>query len=382
MKRIFCLMLSVLILSGCWDTQESERMLYTLGIGVDYQDGQYELYVQIVNFLQVAKTEEPKGEAEQSAVGRAKGKTIDEAIFNLYNTMDEKVNWGHLAYVILSEEFLKAGKTKEVIDMLTRFNDTRYHIYFYSTNENLTEVLLMVPIIKTAITLSQLSRPSNAYAQDSFVEPLDMRQLIIGINEPSHEVKVPYITVIKNFETVADKTNTIKLSGVGVITPDSFKGFITGYDANGLQWMNPKTKRGNITFLLHDSDDNSSASAALTNVGVKVKPVIEDDAIKFDINVNLTATVSSITEDMSTNELKKLIAEKVKQEIEKTYQVGLEKDVDIYRLSEHAYRKENKAWKKHEEAGKIQLNEDSIRSLHVKVNEMKAGRKELRRTFE
>ena len=44
------MMLLMTILSGCWDENQPERMLYINAIGVDYKDGQYEVYAQIINF--------------------------------------------------------------------------------------------------------------------------------------------------------------------------------------------------------------------------------------------------------------------------------------------------------------------------------------------
>jgi len=49
MKKKFMLIVSltaVLLLAGCWDVKEPQRMYYIDGIGIDYKDGQYEIYMQ------------------------------------------------------------------------------------------------------------------------------------------------------------------------------------------------------------------------------------------------------------------------------------------------------------------------------------------------
>ena len=74
---------AVLLLSGCWDVTEPQRMYYVDGIGIDYKDGQYEIYMQIINFANVAKTEGPSPQGAQSEIGFAKGKTMEEAFFKL-----------------------------------------------------------------------------------------------------------------------------------------------------------------------------------------------------------------------------------------------------------------------------------------------------------
>lgn len=50
-------------------------------------------------------------------------------------------------------------------------------------------------------------------------------------------------------------------------------------------------------------------------------------------------------------------------------------------LSEHVYRKNNMTWKKFQKDGKIELTEDSIRTLDVDIRKFKAGRKSLSDTF-
>ena len=58
-KRLLVIMLLTIVLSGCWDENQPERMLYVNGIGVDYKDGKYDVYAQFANFSNLGKTEQP-----------------------------------------------------------------------------------------------------------------------------------------------------------------------------------------------------------------------------------------------------------------------------------------------------------------------------------
>ncbi|MGE7675421.1 hypothetical protein ACQKMV_17855 [Lysinibacillus sp. NPDC094403] len=55
-------------------------MYYVHGLGIDYKDGQYEIFMQLINFSNVAKSESPNPQATQSEIGHSKGKTLEEAI--------------------------------------------------------------------------------------------------------------------------------------------------------------------------------------------------------------------------------------------------------------------------------------------------------------
>src|SRR5690606_18288007 len=125
-----------------------------------------------IDFTKIAKTEQPQNEPNQSEVGHAKGNTVDEAIFNLYHTVDQRVYWGHLTYMILSEELLNNGKLDSVIDTFIRYRETRYQIWVYATSEPIEELLLVTPVNNKAISLSKLADPRNSYKQESYIKPI------------------------------------------------------------------------------------------------------------------------------------------------------------------------------------------------------------------
>ncbi len=90
-KIAFLIMIIFTIfLTGCWDTTEPQRMYYINAVGVDFNDNQYEVYLQIINFADLAKSEQPNPDIVPTEVGYAKGKTIEEAIFELYRSIDQK----------------------------------------------------------------------------------------------------------------------------------------------------------------------------------------------------------------------------------------------------------------------------------------------------
>ena len=379
-KWIFLGFLLVILLSGCWGHNEPERMLYTHGLGIDYEDDEYKIYVQIIDFKKVAKSEQPSTDPKQSEVGYASGKTLNEAAFNLYNSADQKIYWGHQTYVVLSEEALKNGGMNGIIDALIRFRETRYQIWVYGTDDSVKDILLTTPIINTPISLSKLGDPMNSYSQNSLVEPVDIRRLIIGLNEPGHDMVIPYIKITENWETVEGKDKMVLLAGVGLITPQGFEGFINKDKMLGLRWMNNKTKNGEVTFSIN-SDVKDVITVRLEKIKVKVKPVLDGDIVKFDIDVTMEGDVGTITTKTTKDEIQKKAEQEIKRQIKETYNEALKKDFDIYRLSEYVYREDVKTWKRLQQNGKVELTEDSIRTLNVKLTELRSSRKTFKETI-
>ncbi|MDW0114439.1 Ger(x)C family spore germination protein [Sporosarcina saromensis] len=378
-KILFLLLVVMTFLSGCWDSNEPERMLYINGIGVDFKDGKYELYAQIIDFTNIAKTEQPSSDQPQMEVGHATGNTVDEAIFNLYHSIDQKVFWGHMSHLVVSEEVMKNVELNPIIDLFIRYRETRYQIWVYTTKDPVDEILLVRPVINRAITLSKLGDPENSYKQESLIDPISIRQLIIDMNEPPHEVKLPLIRIDENWQSIKESIKAPVIAGVGVATPNGFKGFIEGDNARGIQWMSNETARGQITFK---TDDDHGITVNVEKVKVDIQPVVRKEEVLFDVNVELEATISVIEGAITVDEIRTGVIDKVKKEIKTTYEEALKKDIDVYRLSERVYRKDLKAWDRSHKDGKLDLHEDSIRKLDVKLARLDATRKSFKETIE
>jgi len=369
-----------LLLSGCWDINEAQRMYYVDGLGIDYKDGQYEIYLQLINFANVAKSEYPNPQTVPAEVGQSKGKTMEEALFKLFQSIDQKVFWGHMTFIIFSEEAMKNKNALSIIDTVLRYRETRYQIWTYCTQDSIKDILLLTPILNKSLISSKLSTPLDTDDQETFVEPINFRNLVIGLNEPNHEIGIPYVTINKNWETAERQGQDTTFIGVGVLSKSGFKGFIKNDAARGMQWMHNRTHRGEITFKL-DDDETDYLTATLEKIKVDIKPLVKNNQVTFEVVVKLNATLNGLKTNVSEDEIRKKFIKEVKKEIRTTYKEALAKDIDIYRLSEHLYRKNVKVWKKLEKDGKIPLTPSSISKIEIDVNQVHSGRKTFTGTF-
>ncbi len=377
MKK-YWIFLIPLFLAGCWDVKEPERMLYLHGLGVDFQDEEYIVYAQIIDFSIIAKGEQPANpDAVQAEVGRATGSSIADAVHELYESLDQELFWGHFSYLLFSQEALAAGQGSKVVDTFIRFHNTRYNTWVYSTEDPVKDVMLSVPVINRAISLSKLSDPLNSFQQLSVIKPLSLRQFIIGLNEPSYEARIPLVELKKNFSSQKKKNREMtKVSGVTVVTPDTVKGIIKGEEVQGLQWMTNQTVRSTFS-----TPTDKNISVALTNIQVKVKPIVTDSSVTFDIQFEAIANLISLYKSLTTEDIKKTVQEQVEKQIRDTYKVALEEGADIYRLSEQLYRHDVKAWKRLQDKGQIPLTEESLGDIQIHVARVQAGRKEYKETI-
>lgn len=380
MKKFILILLFTgpVILSGCWDVNEPERMLYINGMGVDFKDGKYEVHLQIIDFANTAKTDQPTTDQPQAEVGYASGETIDDAINTIYHSVDQKVFWGHFAYLVVSEEVLKQNKITPIIDSFIRYRETRYQIWIYATKDPVQDVLLVRPVINKALTLSKLGDPENSFEQESFIYPVDLRELIIALDEPGYEAGIPLIKVEENWQSMKEKIKAPLLSGIGVITRNDFKGFIEDDAAKGLQWMNNETKRGEVTFTIGDGDP---ITMIIDDIKVKIEPETEN-GIKFNVDVRLEATLSNAGGNYTYEQLKEGTEKEVLKQIMDTYEESVAQDMDVFKLSEKLYRKKLDVWKKVQKDGRIELTEETIGKPNVEVVKLDSERKSFRETIQ
>ena len=373
MKRLIFLCCCSFLLTGCWDVKEPERLMYIFGLGIDYKDEEYIVYAQIIDFSNIAKSDQPTNpDAIQVEVGTAKGSTPSEAFYKLYEAIDEMIFWGHFSYIVLSENALKNGRATMLINTFIRFQETRYNSWVYSTKDDVKEVMLTTPIINKAISLSKLADPLNSYRQNSFIEPKDFRVLLRDLNEPSHETKIPFVSIYKDWETTKSKDTTNQIHGVAIINIDELKGFLVDEDAAGLQWLTDASQRSLITT---ETSTGEEISIIITKIEPEIKAVINPSSVQFDISVSVVASLSGFQGTATTKVIKESVKKQMEKEIRHTYAKGLEIDADVYRFSEVLYRKHNREWKKYEENGKFKLDENSLRNVNIHITKVNAGRK-------
>ncbi|WP_100330686.1 Ger(x)C family spore germination protein [Bacillus xiapuensis] len=364
-------LLAAAFLAGCWDSNEPERMVYLHGIGIDYKDGEYTIYMQIINPGLLAKSEASNNTVTNVEVGRATGKTVVEAMFNLYASSQRRIFWGHLAFVVLTEEALNSDRLKSAIDFIDRYQETRYRVYLFATDEPLPPLLTNIPIMEMSTALSRLSDPQSTYKQSSLVRPVDLREMIILLNEPPHEARLPLVRVTRRWRTDEAQHQSIETRGVALVTKDHLKGFIKGDRTNGLKWLNPDLKREELRLTEKGYRD---ISLIIDKLKVEVTPVGTANDLRFTISVQADAILRSLQQDVSGPTIAKKAEETMEKQIKSVYLDGLEHNTDIFRLSESLYRENVKLWKKLEQDGKIPLTEDSLKNVSVKVDVIHAAK--------
>ncbi|KZR56742.1 hypothetical protein A3781_20600 [Bacillus badius] len=248
--------------------------------------------------------------------------------------------------------------------MFDRYRETRYTTWIYATKEPLKKLLTSTPPLTISTYFSRLSDPQAAYEQSSFIRPIDMREILIQLNEPPHEAIIPYVRLAKHTWKADNKPEAmIQFAGAAFITKSSVKDIVSYKKIKGLKWLNEDFKREEVSL----KGETSPISLLIDKPKIKKKVIMKGKNVCFQISVEADVVLSEFTYPDKLKTIQKSAEKLLKSEIEQTYLEGIKADMDVYSLSEEVYRKHVNTWKAIEENGKIPLTKDSLQDVSVKI---------------
>lgn len=361
-------------LTGCWSKYEVQNMNYVSAVGIDYADGQYIIYAQLLDFSTVAKLEgQQKAEQPPVSIGRGKGISFTEAANDLYSTSQQRVNWGQISAILFSERLLKERKVGEVLELIDRYREIRYLAWVFSTRDPLDEVLIATPFLRLSPKASILHNPEQNYRQRSILAPIRLQKFVMDSNEKAKTSYIPELSVRKDQWKENQKPHELlRYSGIQIYDKDNYYARMSLEEIKGLPWLNKHTVRMPLNLF---TDNKLVAVLVAEKPEYDVKPWVKYDKAYFDISVKVKAGVNELHADVTEQELTQLAQKEIEHQIRHTFQSAFEKRIDIYNLGESLYRRNPKAWKRI--ASGTVLNKDSLRTINVNVQIVYPGRYKL-----
>lgn len=366
-KILLLIIISSLLLTGCWNAKDVEKMFYLQSIGVDYKDGKFHVYAQILNFAPIAKQENVGGEQTKSPtyVGEGIGDTFAEAIHDLYRFSQRRIYWGHLGTVVFTERMLKYG-VKEILDLLNRYNETRYTAWIFATTEPLDKLFTIKSMLELSSAYSKLGDPVSTYSQYSYLHPRRLHHFVATTNEKSASAIIPRISLAKRGweQTNQTEIHPIEFSGVYLLRQLKVSGKLSYEDSIGFRWLTRSMTRG---ILKAEQHGKIYGTAILEYPNISIQPIKKNNEWVFNISIKMKANILELHTNTSKKELEQILEKRVKKQIMHTYLKGLEQDEDVYQLSRKLQIKHFNEWKRIEKKGKIPLTKESIHSLQVSI---------------
>ncbi|NNU84568.1 Ger(x)C family spore germination protein [Geobacillus sp. BMUD] len=374
--RLVAVGLMMLLLSGCWGNRNIDQIVYIHSIGIDYDNRQLVLYVQLINFSGLAKTEYGGGrQVSTVAIGRSTGETPETAAHELYTSIQQMVSWGHVKSIVFTKRALKKEVVQGVVDLLTRYHEIRHTIWVYATDAPLGDLFKATPLLRASSYFSMLTNPEELFKQSSFIRPLRFNRLIAISDEHSSTLRIPYITLDPASWTENMKKKKMpSLSGVCFLHDYELKQCADRGELLGVRW----TERDVIRTPIYVKEGRQTvASLVVRHPKAKWSVLSTKDGPAFQLTIQAQGSLIELRKPLSRVRLAKLAAQTVKQEIQQAYEWGIKRNIDTLNVSDQLYRHNVQQWKQWEQNGLIPLKKNTIRNISVHLSINSSGKEKL-----
>jgi len=362
-------------LAGCWNSKDIQNMAYVTALGIDFKDGKFISYVQVLNFTNVAKTEMSElGKNVPIWIGKGEGRTVTESFNSIYATSQIRVFWGHVKAVICTENFLKKpDRMKEAYDLLNRYREVRYNVLMYGTKEPLQTIFVQKSLLNFSPLDTIMYSPKQMFSQRSFILPIYGFKIMAQINEPGTGAILPTLSIDKgSWREDQKEKGVLKINGAYLFHNQKLRGWLSEHDLKGYRWMQHQLERSPIN--IYRENKHPSAAIVMLHPKSRITPYFEDGKAYFNLSIRIEAYLDELTETLSEAELEQKAAKLVQDEIRYTFLKGIQIGSDVLKLEEALYRKYPKQWRAVQKDNETMITKDSLKKIEVKVSLLHAGK--------
>lgn len=353
MRAVPAILLLILMLTGCWDIKEVQHSNFITALGVDYAEGRYIIYAQLLDFAEIAKQE---GKVETGKgkiwIGKGEGKTIDEALSSLYPASEQQTLWTHVRAIVFSKALLDKH-LPESINSLIQTRDLRYTPWVFGTDKEIPDIFSSISLLNESTLNSELLDPEEVFKQYSFVRPIRVIELMNGVKEPAVTKILPLISWTDEvWKGEGKPVPQVKLVAAYAIAQGQNRGLLDPTMLQGARYVAFKnvgqyplamTMEGGspMTLIISHCDPHIRIGAGVDNLRVRIR-----------VGVKAYITESGMTGKVTAATIKALAEKKIEQDIRRAFTAAKAKNIDLYNLEEKLYRYDQARWKQLRSRGK------------------------------
>ena len=290
MKRIkYCILIIVIIVNtilctSCWNYREINDLSVLFGLGIDKQDDLYEFTGKVL----LTANEENEGNNLSQTFISSKGLTIFDAIRNLILQDGKRVYFGHLSFIVISEDIAKEN-INEVLDLFMRDDETREDMWIFVAPEPYTSK----EILEIGLDHQELATYVNDTVQNmKYVGkfyPVQLHEFIDISNSKVNNGVIPLISIEKTL--LGDSAYII---GNAVFHGNQMVGKIDGDESKTLSIILNKQKGGILPVKYNVDDKINNVSLEINKTKTKLSPVYNNDNITIKISTKTTAIIAEV----------------------------------------------------------------------------------------
>ncbi|WP_417898485.1 Ger(x)C family spore germination protein [Bacillus haimaensis] len=368
MGKVKLLILSCIIfLTGCSGIKNIQDLTYIVAIGIDYdeEEKEYVVYLQGLNFVNVAKQEGAKTvEHIPIFIATARGETLNMAVSKLYGKSEPPLYFGHINTLLLTNRLIQS-KSNEILEEVGRNRSLRPTMKIFTTEEKIEDVFNVPALFNYPAIYTVLFKAKIGQMAENELKAITMMNFLRDYYEPMGTAKIPSVKIDESSWKADQNYPVLYLNGFSAFQHQEYRREIPSDHAVTINWL---TEKGISLDRRVEKEGELVAAVKLGEPKMKIKYDETAKRPKFSIEISVSADLlEKLQKDLTLKALKKQIEEDIKAKVEAIYSEGVENKLDILDAGEKWFREHPKDFQKLKEDSAFYLNQDSLTEVKVSV---------------
>lgn len=365
-----------LLLSGCWDRKEINRLGIVMMSAIDVdEDG------GIIGTVQIplpsgGGAENGKGTADKGFYTiSAKGKNINDMMQHLQERSSRELFVSHRRVLLIGESLAERG-LKDVLDYYTRDPDSRLRTYVFIVRGRKAGELLDISIPSEQVPGTAIMELAKSkIATGSKLGNIVTEMATDGIVPTIDVLEVRPTSVLK--ESKGNSDSTFRLNGSAVIKDYKLVGFLNIEKMRGLLWIRDMLNKGVVTTQV--PGEEGEVSFDVVGASRKIRFILQRHDVKVNIFLEAEGPVYEndtnldLRDPLHIKKVEEALSNAIKTRVEQTIEiVQMELRADILGIGQELYRTHPRKWNELSEKWEDIFPEIEI-SVNAKVTVRRSG---------
>jgi spore germination protein KC len=366
MKRyllIFFALASILLLSGCWNYREVNRLAIVGGVAIDKEESsnEYKLTIEIMQ----PEAGETGGGKIKSEVFETKGATIFEAIRDFVLKIGRRPYWAH-AKVLIINKAIAEEEISPVLDFFYRDSELRRDIFVLVSKEDTAgEILRTDPDLDDTRSFHIFSVIQGQKSTYKYPKT-ELWEVVENLSHKERALLIPAVQIGEGERKIAE------VRGSAILKADKVICYIDDEDTRNVLWINGELNKG--LFAVKNIEDGNDITFEV--FGSKNKSAAAYDGETVKINTSIKAEVNIAELSGSLNFRDKEIRQRLEDEGAEALKKSLKSTVsklqhdfksDVFKFYSAVEIEDPKLWKNLKPKWEEEFSSSSI-ELDVKLH--------------
>lgn len=359
------------MLTSCWDVKDLEDYNFITALGIEKLENKFVVYTEILDVSSVGKQESGViSEMKAVWVGRAEGRTVMDAMAQIYRTSQQRLMWDHIVTIVLSEDMLREDLRK-VLGSIFRFREIRYTPWVYAAHGSIEQIMRNPTFINESPMATLAHQPKELFKQTSYYIPTRMLNVSRYYDEPGASLLIPSLKIAEaSWKNDLKRQPVLMVDGAYAVRHSNVA-WLPNEQLEGILWSSRSIRRTTIP-IMHNG--KAIGTARLGSPRSKISVTYANGRPVFRMHISIRGFIQELDEEHNEAELQAYIEKEISKDVFATYKSAIAKQVDIYQFAHYLYTKHNSEWKRlKSQNGAIELDANSLAKVDVDIHLLHSG---------